>query len=279
MPGYSRPPAMILFPEGKPVKRETFKEYCLSGGYEVIRGDPSPASIFTDITNSGLRGRGGAGFPVARKWSAAVEAAATPRYVICNAGEDEPGRFKDRVLLEYRPHLVLEGTILAARAIEAQEVRFYINETYEHCIARITEANEEAAREQYLDGLSVSVHRAPTVYVAGEDSAALEVLEGRPAKPRQKPPYPATAGLFGKPTVVNNTETLANVPSILRNGASWFRSYGTAESPGTMIFCLGEEMNSPGAYELPLGAPIRLLYEKMGGGLKDDKPLKAIDRK
>jgi NADH-quinone oxidoreductase subunit F len=267
---------MILFPEGKPVKRETFKEYCLSGGYEVIRRDPSPAFIFTEITNSGLRGRGGAGFPVARKWNAAIAAAATPRYLICNAGEDEPGSFKDRVLLEYRPHLVLEGTILAAQAIEAQEVRFYINETYEHCIARITEAIEEAAREQYLAGLSVSVHRAPTVYVAGEDSAALEVLEGRPAKPRQKPPYPATAGLFGKPTVVNNTETLANVPPILRNGASWFRSYGTAESPGTMIFCLGEEMNSPGAYELPLGTPLRLLYEKIGGGLKDDRPLKAI---
>ena len=267
---------MILFPEGKPTKRETFQEYCLSGGYEAIRRDPLPASILNEITESGLRGRGGAGFPVGRKWTAAAETAVTPRYVVCNAGEDEPGSFKDRILLEYRPHLVLEGTILAARAIGAQEVHFYINETYKDSLARITEAIEEASRERYLNGLRVSVDPAPTVYVAGEDSAALEVLEGKPAKPRQKPPYPATAGLFGKPTVVNNTETLANIPPILRNGASWFRQHGTADSPGTMIFCLGDEMSLPGAYELPLGTPLRLLFEKIGGGLTNRKALKAI---
>src|SRR5579862_466018 len=115
---------MILFPEGQPIKRETFDEYCGSGGYEAIRRDPSPLSILNEITKSGLRGRGGAGFPVGRKWSAAAETAVTPRYVVCNAGEDEPGSFKDRLLLEYRPHLVLEGAILAARAIEAQQVYF-----------------------------------------------------------------------------------------------------------------------------------------------------------
>jgi len=182
----------------------------------------------------------------------------------------------DRALIEHRPHLVLEGTILAARAIDAEEACFYINETYDDCVARMTEAIDEAGRAGYLGSLKVSIHRAPTVYVAGEDSAALEVLEGKPAKPRPKPPYPATAGLFGKPTAVNNVETLANIPPILRNGASWFRSYGTVESPGTMIFCLGDEMNAPGAYELPLGAPLRHLYEKIGGGLRSGKPLKAI---
>jgi NADH-quinone oxidoreductase subunit F len=122
----------------------------------------------------------------------------------------------------------------------------------------------------------MTIKRAPTVYVAGEDSAALEVLEGRPPKPRQKPPYPAAEGLFGKPTVVNNAETLANIPLIARNGAAWFRNYGTAESPGTMLFCLGDEMNHPGLYELPLGTPLRYLYENLGGGLKSGRNLKAI---
>jgi NADH-quinone oxidoreductase subunit F len=267
---------MILFPEGRPATRETFQEYRSSGGYDALSHNLSPKAILQEVTASGLRGRGGAGFPVGRKWTAAAETPVEPRYVVCNAGEDEPGSFKDRVLIEHRPHLVLEGTILAARAIEAEEAHFYINETYDDCVARITEAIEEAKRAGYLGSLNVSVHRAPTVYVAGEDSAALEVLEGRPAKPRQKPPYPATAGLFGKPTVVNNVETLANIPPILRNGASWFRTYGTADSPGTMIFCLGDEMNAPGAYELPLGTPLRHLYENVGCGVKNGKPLKAI---
>jgi NADH:ubiquinone oxidoreductase subunit F (NADH-binding) len=254
---------MILFPEGKPAKRETFDEYCSSGGYEALSKNLSPEAILQQVTESGLRGRGGAGFPVGKKWSVARDTPAKPRYVVCNAGEDEPGSFKDRALIENRPHLALEGTILAAHAIEAENAYFYINETYNDCVARMTDAIEEAKRAGYLGSLNVSIHRAPTVYVAGEDSAALEVLEGKPAKPRQKPPYPATAGLFGKPTVVNNVETLANIPPILRHGASWFRTYGTADSPGTMIFCLGNELNSPGAYELPLGTPLRHLYENV----------------
>ena len=267
---------MILFPEGQPLKRETFDEYCLSGGYETVRQNRSSAYILQEIIGSGLRGRGGAGFPVGKKWSVAAETPAQPRHVVCNAGEDEPGSFKDRTLIEYRPHLVLEGTILAARAIQAEEAHFYINETYKDCLSRMTDAIDEASRTGYTGSLKLSVHAAPTVYVAGEDSAALEVLEGKPPKPRQKPPYPATAGLHGKPTIVNNVETLANVPMIMRKGAGWFRSYGTPESPGTMIFCLGNEMNSPGAYELALGTPLRHVYESVGGGLKNRNALKAI---
>jgi NADH-quinone oxidoreductase subunit F len=267
---------MLLFPEGKPLKRETFEEYSASGGYSTHPNDRTPAELLTKITESGLRGRGGAGFPVGKKWRAAAETPATLRHIVCNAGEDEPGSFKDRTLIEYRPHLVVEGAILAARAIEAAELHFYINETYNDAIARITEAIAQATALGYIDSLKTSIHRAPTVYVAGEDSAAVEVIEGKAAKPRQKPPYPATAGILGKPTVVNNVETLANIPLIIRNGAAWFRSFGTTESPGTMIFCLGEEMNSPGAYELPLGTSLRQLYEESGGGLKSGKRLKAI---
>src|SRR5215468_3872115 len=257
---------MVLFPESRPIHRETYAEYCAAGGYSPIQRD-----ILAEVVASGLRGRGGAGFPVGKKWTVAAETSNTPRYVVCNAGEDEPGSFKDRILLEYRPHLVLEGMILAAQAIQAGEAFLYLNETYEECFARIDAAIKEARHS-----IKITIRKAPTVYVAGEDSAALEVLEGRPPKPRQKPPYPASAGLFGKPTVVNNTETLANIPLIVRNGAAWFRNYGTSESPGTMLFCLGDEMNHPGLYELPMGTPVRYLYENLGGGLKRGRKLKAI---
>ena len=262
---------MILFPQGRPTHRETFGEYCAAGGYQAVT-----KNILDEIIASGLTGRGGAGFPVGRKWSVAAETDADARYIICNAGEDEPGSFKDRVLLEYRPHLVLEGIILAARAIAAERAYVYVNETYDECFSRMTTAIDDAKAAGYLRGITVTVYPAPTVYVAGEDSAAIEVLEGKPPKPRQKPPYPAAAGLFGKPTVVNNVETLANVPPIVRNGATWFRRFGTPEYPGTMIFCLGEEMRDPGAYELPFGTTLRQLYENVGGGLKDHQKLKAI---
>ena len=267
---------MILFPEGVPTKHETFEEYCASGGYEALAKNLSPAAILEEVTSSGLRGRGGAGFPVGRKWSVAAESTESSRYVVCNAGEDEPGSFKDRVLIEHRPHLVLEGLALACRAVGAQRAYVYLNETYEYCFNRISTSIEEARTAGCLGGLQVLIHRAPTVYVAGEDSAALEVIEGKPPKPRQKPPFPATVGLFGKPTVTNNVETLANIPPIVRNGVSWFRSYGTPDSPGTMLFCLGAEMNRPGAFELPFGTPLRQLYEDLGGCLKDGAKLKAF---
>ncbi len=238
---------MILFPDGQPTVRENFAEYCAADGYRSIEHSLDPSTILKEILDSGLRGRGGAGFPVGRKWAIAAEMPETPRYLVCNAGEDEPGSFKDRTLIEYRPHLVLEGLILAARAIQAEQAFVYLNETYQDCHDRMSEAIHEADTAGYLDSLKVTIQRAPTVYVAGEDSATLEVIEGRPPKPRQKPPYPATSGLFGKPTVVNNVETIANVAPILRNGAAWFRTYGTEQSPGTMLFCLGDEMTHPGA--------------------------------
>jgi NADH-quinone oxidoreductase subunit F len=267
---------MILFPAGKPTTRETFEEYRASGGYQAVEKNLDPATILKLITDSGLRGRGGAGFPAGRKWAVAVETQVTPRYVVCNAGEDEPGSFKDRVLIEFRPHLVLEGMILASRAIGAAQAFVYLNETYHDCRERMTHAIREAEAAGYVGSLKITIHDAPTVYVAGEDSATLEVLEGKPPLPRQKPPYPAVSGLFGKPTVVNNVETLANVAPIISHGAEWFRAFGNANNPGTMLFCLGDEMSRPGAYELPLGTPIRRLYEELGGGLKNGANLKAL---
>jgi NADH-quinone oxidoreductase subunit F len=204
--------------------------------------------------------------------------------VVLNGGEDEPGSKKDRLLLENLPHLVIEGVILAAYAVGAGKAYLYINRLYEAAARSISEAMEEVKRKGYwgkgIFGSSFSIDlalvSAPSDYVAGEDTAVLEVIEGRKPWPRQKPPFPATAGLFAKPTVINNVETLANVPPIVANGAHWYRTFGTQESPGTMLFSLNEEVKRPGIYELPFGTPLRYLIEECGGGLKNGKAIKAI---
>src|SRR5437667_8212023 len=153
---------MVLFPEGKPVKKETFEEYRASGGYSATASHRTPAGILDEITASGLKGRGGAGFPVGRKWKVAAETAVTPRHIVCNAGEDEPGSFKDRTLIECRPHLILEGAILAARAIDAEEAYFYIIDTYDDSIARIQTAIDESTTAGVMDSIKISIQRSPT---------------------------------------------------------------------------------------------------------------------
>src|SRR3989454_4726155 len=203
---------MILFPECSPAQPESFDEYCAAGGYDALKKSLPPPAILREIPASGLRGRGGAVFPAGRKWAVAAETPATPRYVVCNAGEDEPGSLKDRILIAHRPHLVLEGTILAARAIQAGHAYIYLNETYDDCFNRMDEAVREATAAGLLGSLAVTIHRAPTVYVAGEDSAAIEVLEGKPPLPRQKPPYPAASGLVCQPAGVDKGGNRANVP-------------------------------------------------------------------
>ncbi len=289
---------MIVFPSGikpekgkpgragQPGEPEGFEDYRRRGGYEALeRAIKDPAgSLIATIAASGLSGRGGAGFPAGKKWQIAADTDATERYLVCNAGEDEPGSFKDRVLIEFSPHLVLEGMILASYAIGATRAYLYLNETYKTSADRMTKAISEAAASGFLGedilvsdfSLEVIVHPAPTVYVAGEDTATLEVLEGREPKPREKPPYPAVAGLFGKPTVINNVETLAHVAPIMRNGAEWYRGFGAEQRPGTMIFCLGDEVENPGAYELPVGTSVRYLLETCGGGLKNGESVKAF---
>lgn len=268
----------MLFPTGQPDQLETFDEYLNSGGYSRWKTE-SPltgSQILDAVQESGLTGRGGAGFPVGRKWTLAAHGSAAERYVVCNGGEDEPGSHKDRVLLEFRPHLVLEGALLCAAAIQARTVFFYINEHYKQGMARLTQSVAEAGAAGFLQDVEVRFVEAPTVYVAGEDSAALEVIEGRAALPRQKPPYPTEQGLWGKPTVVNNVETLANIPGIVRHGPARFRRNGTSERPGTMLFCLGDEVERPGVYELPIGASLLHLLEACGGGLKGGRRVKAI---
>ena len=189
-----------------------------------------------------------------------------------------------RVLLENLPHLVLEGAILGAYAIGATKIYLYINAQYDAATQSINDAIAEAKNAGYLGknilgrgfDLDIEVTAAPHNYVAGEDTAVIEVIEGKKAWPRQKPPFPVTVGLFGKPTLVNNVETLANVAPIVLRGADWYRKFGTAESSGTMIFSLNDDVNRPGVYELPFGMPLRYLIEECGGGMKSGKKIKAI---
>jgi NADH-quinone oxidoreductase subunit F len=276
----------ILFPNGIAEGREGLAQYRARGGYEALAGalEGSPEDTIAVICEAGLRGRGGAGFPTGTKFQLTREASDQPRYLVMNGGEDEPGSKKDRVLMENLPHLVVEGAILSAYAIGADKAYFYINARYETAMNAIREALSEAKAEGYWGqnilgskfGLDIEITPAPHNYVAGEDTAALEVIEGKEPLPRQKPPFPVTVGLLGKPTAVNNVETLANVAPILLKGAAWYRKFGTAESPGTMIFSLNEDVNRPGVYELPFGTPLRYLIERCGGGMKEGKKIKAI---
>lgn len=277
----------ILFPRGVVEGREGLKEYRARGGYGALEKSLkglSPQALVEEIAASGLRGRGGAGFPAAKKWAFTRECAETPRYVVMNGGEDEPGSKKDRLLMENLPHLIIEGAILASYAVGAARAYLYINDLYKNAKESMASALAEAKGaglwgERILGSdfsLEILMAPAPANYVAGEDTAACEVIEGKEPLPRQKPPFPATSGLFGKPTAVNNVETLANVPPIVARGAKWYRGFGTEDSPGTMIFSLNEEVNRPGIYELPFGTPLRFLIEQCGDGLKNGKKLKAI---
>src|SRR5258706_6074400 len=276
----------ILFPHGVPEGREGLKEYQVRGGYQAlvqaIKG--APDDVVKVISDAGLRGRGGAGFPTGKKWQFTREAPEQPRYLVMNGGEDEPGSKKDRMIVENLAHLVIEGAILSAFAIGASKAYLYINARYDLATKRINDAVAEAKAEGYWGNnvlgssfnLDIEVIAAPHNYVAGEDPAVLEVIEGPKPLPRQKPPFPVTVGLFGKPTSVNNVETLANVAPIRLRGAAWYRNFGTADSPGTMIFSLDDDVKRPGTYELPFGTPLRYLIEECGGGLKSGKDIKAI---
>jgi NADH:ubiquinone oxidoreductase subunit F (NADH-binding) len=276
----------VLFPRGVPEGREGLKEYRDRCGYEAVEKalKSSPEELIKVVSDAGLRGRGGAGFSTGKKWQFTREAPEQPHYLVLNGGEDEPGSKKDRVLLENLPHLVLEGSILGAYAIGATKAYLYINARYDAAIKSIKDALNESKDAGYWGrnilgsgfDLEFEVAPAPHNYVAGEDTAVLEVLEGKKPWPRQKPPFPVTVGLFGKPTSVNNVETLANVGPIVLKGAAWYRKFGTGESAGTMIFSLNDDVNRPGVYELPFGTPLRYLIEQCGGGMKGNKKIKAI---
>jgi NADH-quinone oxidoreductase subunit F len=224
------------------------------------------------------------GTATAQKLARCAQAKEKQKYVIANGAENEPGSFKDRKLLEYTPHAVLEGALLAAYAVGASRVIFYVKTGYEEALRRVSGAIREAEARGWLgegiQGSSFSVRAevlaAPAPYVAGEDTAVLEAIEGKQALPRRKPSDPLLAGLHGKPTLVHNVETLANLPPILLNGEEWYRSIGTEESPGTRLYSLNTEWERPGVYELPYGAKEGELLQELAGGLKSGAQLRAI---
>ncbi len=266
---------------------ENIEEYIARGGYEALEKaltHMTPDQVIEEIQRSGLRGRGGAGFPTGIKWSAVRRAPGTEKYVVCNADEGEPGTFKDRLILEGDPHKLLEGMILAAYAVGARWGVIYIRGEYVLSIARVEKAIAQARQYGLLGpdilgtGFSFDVEVRPGAgaYVCGEETALLESLEGKRGWPRIRPPYPVTRGLWGKPTVVNNVETLANVPEIVRRGAAWFRSLGTPTCPGTKVYTILGHVVYPGLVEVPMGTTLRELVYELGGGVRGGRPLKAV---
>ena len=259
--------------------------YLASGGYEGLRKALAMSldDVIETVKTAGLRGRGGAGFPTGVKWGF-IPKDVRPTYIVCNADEGEPGTFKDRELMERDPHQLIEGMAIGAYAIGCTQMYIYVRGEFAHAARVLERAAREASEGGYLGrnilgtdfDLELIIHRGAGAYICGEETALLESLEGRRGQPRLRPPFPATHGLYGKPTVVNNVETFACVPHIMVNGPEWFRGYGTEKSPGTKMFCVSGDVERPGNYEVPFSMPARGLIEGLAGGVKDGKKLKAF---
>ncbi len=263
-------------------------DYERAGGYQAVRkilGKVPPAEVTETVKKSGLRGRGGAGFPTGIKWGFLPKDYQGPKYLCCNADESEPGTFKDRQLIERDPHQMIEGMLIACYAIGAETAYIYIRGEFVLGSQILDRALAEARSAGYVgrdilgtdSSIDIWVHRGAGAYICGEETALLESLEGKRGLPRVKPPFPATHGLYNKPTVVNNVETLANLPHILNRGAEWFAAIGSPpKSSGTRIFCVSGHVKRPGNFEVPMGTTLRELIFEHARGMRSDKPLKAI---
>ncbi len=266
---------------------EKIATYLADGGYEATRlalTRYTPEELIIMVKRSGLRGRGGAGFPAGTKWSFMPKDPTIPKILAVNTDEGEPGTFKDRALVECDPHQVIEGVIIASYAVGASRAYVYIRGEFFLGVKRWIKAIADAYERGFLGknilgtgfDLDLSVHRGAGAYICGEETAMLESLEGKPGNPRLKPPYPAQRGLFGRPTLVHNVETLACIPHIVLHGPEWFASIGTAESKGPKIFCVSGHVNRPGNFELPLGTPLSEIIYGCAGGIRNGHRLKAV---
>lgn len=263
----------------------TLKGYLRTGGYASLKKlfSMKPDQVVSEVKASGLKGRGGAGFPTGMKWSFIPKGTDKPVYLVVNGDEGEPGTFTDRYVFERDPHLLLEGMVAAAYAIGANTAYLYIRGEFTKQIRLMERAIEEATKEGYLGSdildsgfsLAVHVHRGAGAYICGEETGLLESIEGRPGKPRIKPPFPAVEGLFGCPTLVNNVKTLASVPWIIERGGAAYAALGTKESAGTTIFGASGHVNAPGFWELPFGVGVMEIIEKYAKGVKGGR-LKAV---
>lgn len=254
-------------------------DYLARDGYRALqrcREQMTPEQVIAAITESGLRGRGGAGFPTGRKWALGHAQVDPIKYVICNGDEGDPGAFMDRAVLESDPHRVLEGLAIAAYAIGAAEGYLYIRAEYPMAVRHVRAAIEQARARGYLDSLHLEVREGAGAFVCGEETALIQSLEGKRGMPRLRPPYPVEHGFRGKPTIINNVETLACVPWIMRHGAQAFARFGTPTSRGTKVFALAGKIKRGGLVEVPMGVTIREVVEEIGGGIKNGRQFKAV---
>jgi len=261
--------------------------YEANGGYQALRKalfEMKPEELINEVKNSNLRGRGGAAFPTGTKWSFIPKDSKKPVYLCCNADESEPGTFANRYQLEMDPHQILEGILIACRAVGAHVAYMYFRGEFAVQTRIVEAAIVEAKAKGYIgknimgSGFDVEIypHRGAGAYICGEETGLLESLEGKRGYPRNRPPFPAIQGAFASPTVVNNVETLSNVPWIIKKGADWYKSIGPEKSPGPKLFCLSGHINKPGLYELPMGFPLHDLIHDVGGGILDGRKLKAV---
>jgi len=268
------------------INPEDITHYLAAGGYTGLERTLTmdPEEVVAEITKSGLRGRGGAGFPTGAKWRFARQAEGDPKYLICNADEGDPGAFMDRAVLESDPHSVLEGMLIAAYAIGATEGFIYVRSEYPLAIQRLSIALDQMHENGLLgEGLAgssfnfgITLKEGAGAFVCGEETAMIASLEGRRGQPRPRPPFPATSGLWGNPTTINNVETLANVPAIMAKGAAWFASYGTEKSKGTKTFALTGKVERSGLIEVPMGITLGEVIHAVGGGIPNQRALKAV---
>jgi NADP-reducing hydrogenase subunit HndC len=277
--GYNPAQQRIVLERAGRIDPENIEEFIAENGYQALSKaltEMTPEQVIETIEKSGLQGRGGAGFPTGRKWKFVRMAHGGKKYVICNADESEPGTFKDRIVLEGDPHTILEAMTIAAYAIGADEGYIYIRGEYGLAYRRLQHAIEQAEEFGFSGNnifgtdfnFHIHLHTGAGAYVCGEETALIESIEGKRGEPRPRPPYPVTRGLWNKPTLVNNVETLANIPAIIRNGAEWYRSFGTPSSPGTKVYTIMGNVNFSGVIEVPMGITLREVINIYAKGMK-----------
>ncbi len=285
-PFFTRQVPIVLENSGK-IDPERIEDYIAANGYQPLYHalrEMKPTEVIDTIIKSGLRGRGGAGYPTGLKWALVAKVKSERKFIVCNADEGDPGAFMDRSVLESDPHRVLEGMAIAAYAVGADQGFIYVRGEYPLAISRLQTAIRQARK---LDLLGSQIFESPFhfrvdlrigagAFVCGEETALMGSIEGKRGTPRPRPPYPAEHGLWGFPTLINNVETFANIPAIIRNGAEWFAKIGTEKSKGTKVFALAGKIKNTGLIEVPMGTPLRTIIEEMGGGVPDGGTVKAV---
>jgi len=285
-PFFTKQVPIVLENSGK-IDPERIEDYIAANGYQPLchaLREMKPADVVDTVIKSGLRGRGGAGYPTGLKWALVAKVKSERKFIVCNADEGDPGAFMDRSVLESDPHRVLEGMAIAAYAVGASQGFVYVRGEYPLAISRLQTAIRQARKLGLLGSqifespfdFRIDLRIGAGAFVCGEETALMASIEGRRGTPRPRPPYPAEHGLWGFPTLINNVETFANIPSIIRNGADWFAKIGTEKSKGTKVFALAGKIKNTGLIEVPMGTPLRTIIEEMGGGVPDGGTVKAV---